>query len=142
MFILEVALLAIILLIAMFMEKTLFYIYPIIWYLGGSVALFYAITGNGIVSWTEAVVCAVIIMAICILGYSKISSFMGGGIVKCLCMCGLFLGRYTIVTIILCIIISVILYLMKCRNKVPAMPIVFCAVMVTMAFVGVLHPAI
>lgn len=76
------------------------YIHPYIWVAGGIIGLVYNVLGFGIVSWLEGVIAAIVLMIVLLLVYSKISTSIGGGVLKGFLVMGIVLGRYSLLALI------------------------------------------
>lgn len=101
MLILEIAILEVILILSIIMERRTGNINPIIWTVGGITALIYGILGKGFVSWIESLICLAVTFVMILISYSWLRNAVGGGIIKGLLMCSMFFGRYIIIVIVL-----------------------------------------
>lgn len=135
----EFIVLGVILLISTFLEKVFFEINPFLWIIGGIIALVFGVLGIGLVSWLEAVICCVIALILTLFSVN-IKRYVGGGVLKGLMMCTLFLGRYVLITYVLFFLVGFIFAtIRKCIKKddipgdslVSAMPLVTACVAVT-----------
>lgn len=100
----EFIILGVILLISIFLEKVFFEINSYLWIVGGIIALVFGVLEIGPISWLEAVICFVVSYFVIIFIRAfivDILRFMGGGLLKGLMMCALFLGRYVLITYLL-----------------------------------------
>lgn len=134
----ELAILGIILLISIFLEKIYFDINPYLWVVGGIVALVFGALGIGVVSWPEAILCFMLSFVLILI--ARPYRVMGGGIQKGLMMCALFLGRYVLITYVLFFLLTVVRKYTGKHKKIveipgeaiiPGMPLVTVAVAIT-----------
>ncbi len=118
--VLELVILGVVLLVSILVEKIFFVIHPMLWRVGGIVALIFSILGIGIVSWQEAVICFVISFILMLI--AKPLRYMGGGGVKGLLMCALYLGRYVFVTYVIFGGIGMLMARIIAHQKKPKLP--------------------
>lgn len=116
----EFIILGVILLISIFLEKVFFEINPFLWIVGGIIALVFAVLGLGPVSWLEVVVCFVVVFGLALI--VDTSRFMGGGVLKGLMMCALFLGRYVLITYALFFLVGFAIAEIRQRRKKDEIP--------------------
>lgn len=130
-----------ILFISAVVEKLFGEITPKIWIIGLVIAEVLNIMGKGICSWQESAITLVVMLPIIVYLCIKFSNAIGGGVVKVIWMCGAFLGRYTVFTVIILILEIIILCKIFARKDAEtqghhlmlAIPLVIIAVGLTIA---------
>lgn len=103
--------LAVVLIIAIIVNRLCDEIFPIIWRIGGIIGIICGAQGVGMVSIKESIlslICIFIFTFIMLNIFIKLRNGIGGGIIKGFWMCSIFIGRYVILTIILFTIYIVI----------------------------------
>ena len=116
----EFIILGVILLISIFLEKVFFEINQLLWIVGGIIALIFGVLGIGLVSWLESVICFTVVFVMALVVNTK--RFMGGGVLKGLMMCALFLGRYVLITYVLFFLAGFVIAEIRHRRKEDEIP--------------------
>lgn len=92
------------------------------------------------ISLVESIISFVVLGIIVILIYPKIAKYMGGGVMKGIWMCALFLGRYIVLVVLLtAIMLFLIGRIMKAvkKNVLPGENLIFTMPIVTISVVVV-----
>lgn len=132
--------LLVVLIISAILEKVFMKIHPAIWFVGGAAALLYGFLGIGMISLVESIISFVVLGIIVILIYPKIAKYMGGGVIKGIWMCALFLGRYIVLVVLLTVIMLFLSgRIMKAvkKNVIPGEDLIFTMPIVTISVVVV-----
>ena len=115
------------LLVALFCEHSFYYISPWIWILGGGIEIALSVAGWGGCLWYEALITLGIVFVLSI-ATRKYTEAIGGGIIKGICMCSIYWGRYIPIVIIAAVIVLGIMIFIKIKgpfrkgNQRAAMP--------------------
>lgn len=139
--ILTLAILGLILLISIFLEKITFEINPWLWIVGGIIGVVLDFWGIGIVSWREAIVSCIVfflLIMITMIALPILSRAIGGGTLKGIMMCALYLGRYVLIVLAFTFVLMLIAAKIRTRkDELPgesimsAMPFVTVSVVLT-----------
>ena len=115
------------LLVALFCEHSFYYISPWIWILGGGIEIALSVAGWRGCLWYEALITLGIVFVLSI-ATRKYTEAIGGGIIKGICMCSIYWGRYIPIVIIAAVIVLGIMIFIKIKgpfrkgNQIAAMP--------------------
>lgn len=101
----EILVAGVILLIASIVEQYKLNINPLIWILGGGSGIVLKYVYKPEISWIEGVCTVFAVFSIILIFSKKLVNVIGGGILKGIMMCSIYLGRWTIVFIPLIIIL-------------------------------------
>lgn len=103
------------LLAALICEHFFYYINFGIWIFGGGIEIALSVAGWGGCLWYEALITLGIVFVLSI-ATRKYTEAIGGGIIKGICMCSIYWGRYIPIVIIAAVIILGIMVFIKIKG--------------------------
>lgn len=103
------------LLAALICERFFYYINFGIWIFGGGIEIALSVAGWGGCLWYEALITLGIVFVLSI-ATRKYTEAIGGGIIKGICMCSIYWGRYIPIVIIAAVIILGIMVFIKIKG--------------------------
>ena len=118
----EIAILAVILIIATISEVRTAQINPFIWMAGGIIAFVYNFFRAGFCPFFESIVTVVIVFFLIVIMYIHLQEIMGGGIIKGMIMMSAFLGWKAVFTFIFFVAIFSIYIKLKERQSRDLLP--------------------
>lgn len=130
--------LGVILIISSIMERIFMEINPWIWRVGGVVGIIFNMLDMGVVSILEGILGAIIFFILIFV--AKLNYGIGGGVLKGMIMCAIYLGRYFVITFVISVVLLFVMSKIRehrMKDELPgqslvmAMPIVIVSVAIT-----------